>query len=879
MIRRVILTAILLIAALVSHAAISITAKAPATVGVGDQFRLQYAVNAANIGTQPQLAAIPDFDVVYGPAVSTSHSVQIINGNKSENSSTTFTYTLIARKEGTFQMPAVTLNIGGQNYTSNRPTVRVAKAGSAPAQQQSAGRQPMPQPQAASREKGDTYRLGPNDLYIEVSADKKEVYEQEPLLLSYKVYTTQALEQLQGKMPDLKGFVAKQIPLPRDKQLTVVNHNGRTVQTTTWSQYVMFPQQSGKLTIPSIPFEGVIAFANRNIDPIDAFFFGTNAVTRVNHTVNAPSLDITVKPLPAKPADFSGAVGSSFAITAALATKTPRENETLTLKVRIRGTGNIDLITPPEVRFPSDFEPLDNKVQADTKLTTRGMEGDLLIEYYAIPNHEGHFTIPPVELTYFSPADGQYHTISSGQPLAVNVAKGNPNSYAARQRMKNDDIRHINLAPLALGSDAREGIGLPVWSVYLLLAAMFLILYKTLQLRQHRQLDVEGRTHRRAGTKATALLRTARRMMEQGDAAAFYNATLTALRNFVADKVLLPPTDITKERIADLFAGYGVPADLTARYTDVISDCELHIYGVSSATPDQMASTYAAAENIIALLNPMLTKKKRKQHTMRNNSLLILSLLLVSLLTPMSAAAAGARTTPSHNLRLQKAYADTLYVQHHYAEAAEAYAELLKARPHDAQLLYNLGNSYYRLKDIPRAILAYERAAKLNPSDADCRHNLGLARAQTQDKFYSSSDLGIAWSFNSFVNTFGAAGWSYLAVAMFALLLAGVLVLRFAGTRRLKKIAFAVILVALVCIIVFNIFAAIQRRKYSDHSAAIVINTTKLMSTPDTTGTNLFTLHGGTKLSLSDTTLPQWTEVSLSDGQKGWVSNKDIEKI
>ena len=111
------------------------------------------------------------------------------------------------------------------------------------------------------------------------------------------------------------------------------------------------------------------------------------------------------------------------------------------------------------------------------------------------------------------------------------------------------------------------------------------------------------------------------------------------------------------------------------------------------------------------------------------------------------------------------------------------------------------------------------------------------------------------------------------------LLLAAILTLRFSAARRLKKWSFAVILLSAVCIVVFNIFAALQRSKYNDHSSAIIMTTTKLMSTPDTTGTNLFTLHGGTKVSLSDTTLPTWTEVSLSDGRKGWVSNKDFEKI
>lgn len=231
------------------------------------------------------------------------------------------------------------------------------------------------------------------------------------------------------------------------------------------------------------------------------------------------------------------------------------------------------------------------------------------------------------------------------------------------------------------------------------------------------------------------------------------------------------------------------------------------------------------------------------------------------------------------NGQSSKAAADTLYSQHHYAEAAEAYTSLLKANPDNAQLLYNLGNCYYRLKDIPHAILAYERAAKLNPSDGDCRHNLTLARAQTQDKFYSSSDLDIAWSINSFVNTFGAAGWAWLSALAFGVMLAAILLMRFSNVKWVKKWAFAVILLAVACIFLFICLSFVQRKKHSDHSHAIIMTTTKLMSTPDTTGTNLFTLHGGTKVSLNDTTLPAWSEVSLSDGQKGWINNNDMEKI
>ncbi|MBQ7741684.1 MAG: protein BatD [Bacteroidaceae bacterium] len=606
--KHIILSIILLLTTLGVNAAVTVTAKVPAVVGVGEQFRLQYTVNSGDVAGQPHIGSVASFDVVYGPAVSTSHSFTSINGHSTENSSTTFTFTLIARKEGKYQLPAVTLNVGGHNYTSNTPTLQVVKGnGNSTPQTHSSPLSPQPSPPSPH----SSHRVGPGDLYIEVSANKRTVYEQEPVLLSYNVYTTQALEQLQGKMPDLKGFVAKEVPLSRDKHLSIVNRNGRTIQTTTWSQYVMFPQQSGKLTIPSIPFEGIIAYVNRNIDPIDAFFFGTNATTRINHTVHAPSLDITVKPLPPKPSTFSGGVGNNFTISAALASKTPRENETLTLKVKISGTGNIDLITPPEVHFPADFEQLDNKSEANTTLTPEGMKGDLTIEYYAIPNHKGQYVIPPVELTYFSPADSQYHTISSGKPIVVKVAKGNPNSYAARQRMKNDDIRHIHLDPISADSAAGGGGMLPVAVAYVLLVALFVVAYMILQLRQRRSADVQGRLLRKAGTKANARLRTALRMMQSGKASEFYAETLGALRDFVADKLALPVTDVTKENISALFAEYGVSEELSLRYSEVVSECELHIYGVSSDDANQMQRTYHDAEEIITLLNPLLKKKKK----------------------------------------------------------------------------------------------------------------------------------------------------------------------------------------------------------------------------------------------------------------------------
>lgn len=603
--KRLYISTLLLLITVAIQAAVTLTAKAPATVGVGEQFRLQYTVNSANVSNRPQLSSIPNFKVVYGPATSTSQSIQVINGHASQSATTTFTYTLIAEKEGSFTLPSITLSVDGQSFTSNKPRVSVVK-GSGQSQSQAPSQQRGVPQQSVPANSSSAHSISPSDLYIEVSANKREVYEQEPLLLSYNVYTNLMLEQLQGKMPDLKGFVAKEIPLPRNKHLSIVRHNGRTTQTTTWSQYVMFPQQSGKLTVPSIPFEGTLVFPDRNIDPVDAFFLGSNALTRVNHTVNAPALDITVKPLPAKPEGFTGAVGRNFSVSAALATKQPRENEMFTLRVKIKGLGNIDLITPPEVQFPSDFETFDSKSDVKVELTTQGMEGELTIDYMAIPNHQGKFTIPPVKFIYFDPANGTYHTITSGESITVDVAKGNPNSYAARQRMKNDDIRHIHLGEIEASESSDFWLSPWMWLSYLLVIVAFVVCNVVIMSKQRNKQSGKSKSQGGKGALKSALALIG---AEKKDL--FYAEVLKTLQEFVADKTHLNYADINKDNIASLLSSYGVGEDTIKNYLDLVSECELHLYGVSDASEQEMQTTYNRAEEIISQLTPLL-KKKRK---------------------------------------------------------------------------------------------------------------------------------------------------------------------------------------------------------------------------------------------------------------------------
>ena len=848
-----------LLCALNSIAGVKLTAKAPSVVSVGEPFRLQYSINAS-VAASPNIQSIPGVKVAYGPAISTSQSYQSINGHVSQSSSTSFTFTLVAEREGTFTLPAITVNVGGKSYTSNRTQVKAVKAGSTASKVSSSRKnagQPYTPPQ--NNEVQDYHKISPSELYITSTANKYEVYEQEPLLLSYNVYTNLMLEQLQGKMPDLKGFVAKEIPLSRNKQLTLTRHNGRTVQTTTWSQYVMFPQQSGKLTVPSIKFEGVVAFPNRNVDPIDAFFYGSNVVTRVNHSVNAPSVNITVKPLPKSPVGFGGAVGHDFAIQSKLLTKEIRENETFNLQVVISGTGNIDLISPPKVEFPDDFEAYPPTTNAETKLTVNGLTGQLVVNYSATPNHKGTFVIPPVKFIYFNPQDAKYHTISTGSAIRVDVKKGSPNSLAARQRLKNDDIRDIHLGNVGTSGNSTFWLSAPFWLLDACLVLVILLIpFAVRRIDKIKNNQLFGRQN--SGDKLPSVEEFKENIPE------YYKQLLAAFRQFVALRTRTAEAELSKEKVRALLLQYGVEEKDIADCMDFVDNCEQHTYGAANSSVSEMNEQKLMVQNLMQRLKKQMKKGRRK--SIRNSQSIAGLLLMVMLVC-----------VPAGAYCQSKLKADSLYQQHHYSEALQQYKLLLKKQSNAPKLLYNAGNCYYRLKKYPEAILSYERSMRYNPADRDLRHNLTMARAHSTDKFYSASDLDLVFSFNYFVNTLSIDGWAWVSVISLFAIVCLCVVCRVSGKKYLRKVSAYVIASLAICIVLSNVFAYTQYCRCTDNTGAVIMTATPLRSTPDTSGKAILTLHGGTKVTLTDTSVPMWSEVKLPDGRKGWICNKDMENI
>ncbi len=238
-------------------------------------------------------------------------------------------------------------------------------------------------------------------------------------------------------------------------------------------------------------------------------------------------------------------------------------------------------------------------------------------------------------------------------------------------------------------------------------------------------------------------------------------------------------------------------------------------------------------------------------------------------------AVAGCTALPANN---KKALADSLYAAQNYQKAARLYEQILREGD-NANIYYNLGNAYYRMHDIARAILNYERAANREPGDSDIRFNLTLARSKTVDKIESNGDFFIVYWFRSFLNTFNTDQWGRLAITSFVLLLAGLLTYFFVHRLSIRKAGFGIAVAMFFLTILFNIFAYLQRCQYLDKTHAIVMQTSKIRSTPADAGTVIFSLHEGTKVKILDNTMRNWVQIRLSDGKTGWMPQKDIEMI
>lgn len=817
----------------------TLKAEGPDVVNVDGNFRIEYTANSTSmsnfrLGNIPQEA----FDVVFGPAVSTRSSHTIINGKATHESATTYTYTLVARKAGTYTIPAATAVVNGKQVSSN--TLSIIVSGESSSKQSSSA-----------------------DIFMQVTPSKTRVYEQEPLMVSFKLYTSSAPTNISGDLGELKDFIVNRMDDPRT-QISMSHEliNGRAYVTLEWQKYLLFPQKSGSLEIPAVPFEVTTIRRLQNIDPFEEFMNGGSGEVYDKHAVRSKAVTIHVEPLPSQPTGFSGGVGQ-FTIESSLDNETPQTNDVITLKVKVSGHGNMNMLSKPIVEFPADFDTYEPQVTDQTQLTVNGYEGTIEYEYTAVPRNPGVYDIEPIRLVYFDPEIGDYRTATTeGYHLKVAKGKGGvggSQDFANEQvngdifPIKEGDSELIKQEPLLFGSN-RYVISLGV--LFLVFISLFVIFHK----RAIERADIVNNRAKSANKVATKRLRKAARLMKDNKPGEFYDEALRALWGYVGDRLNMPVEQLSRENITDRLTERRVLPETTAQFIEAIDECEFERYAPGDPKGN-MQKVYQTAMTAIEHIETDMKRKIKKSGNIAKSIVLLLMLL------PLSLSAAT------------KQEADKAYLSGEYQLAISLYEEVLKEGS-SAEVHYNLGNAYYRTENLKMAILNYERALLLAPSDVDIRHNLQVAQSKTIDKVTPKSEMFFITWYRSLTNLLTSNQWAWLAIISLAMAIVLALLYLFANGIRLRKLGFFGGVVMLVLFLLGNLFAWQQGHNEATRDGAIIMTATvKVKTTPSETAKDAFTLHEGTKVTIVDDSMKDWKQVTLSDGRSGWLPASDMEKI
>lgn len=584
---------------------ISFTASAPDAVAVGDQFRLSYTVTTQKV-RDFRAPSIKGFEVLMGPSRSQQSSVQMINGQTTATSSITFTYILMATAEGDFTIPGATITAEGNQMVSNSVHVKVL-----PADQQSSGNTSG---NGGRQGGGNTSRassgtsVSNSDLFIKATASKTTVYEQEAFLLTYKIYTLVDLRAFDNvKLPDFKGFHSQEVELPNDRRWGLEHYNGRNYQTTVYRQFVLFPQQSGKLTIDAARFDAVIDKTTQVSDPFEAFFNGGGNVVQVKKSLLTPQLTIDVKSLPAgKPEDFSGGVGE-FNITSSINTTSVKTNDAVTVKLVISGSGNLKLLSNPEIKFPDEFEIYDPKVDNKFRLTNTGLSGSKIIEYLAIPRNAGTYKIPAVKFSYFDINSRSYKTLTT-EEYELHVEKGAGNAaqtianFTNKEDLKvlNEDIRFIKQNDVTLSPKGEFFFGSTTcWMFYLVPGILFVLFFIVYRKQIAANANVAKMRTKKANKVAVKRMKQAGKLLAENKKDAFYDEVLKALWGYISDKLNIPVSRLSKDNIEEELRNYGVDDVLIKEFLDALNNCEFARFAPGDDN-QAMDKVYSASLEVIS---------------------------------------------------------------------------------------------------------------------------------------------------------------------------------------------------------------------------------------------------------------------------------------
>lgn len=593
--QRFILYIILLLAVIPAKAAADFQLIPPRNVVEGRNFAITFRLSngKANPPAAPELEGCR---LLYGPSTSTMQSTEIINGHMTSSSSIDYTFTYRADKAGDVEVPAVSVSCEGRTLTTKAATFKILPPDSnaQPQQGVAPGQGSVQADDPTTQTPG---RISADDLIVRVSFSKSDVFEQEPVVATIKVYTKFDISSFMvTTQPAFEGFLTEELPV--NLQVEMEHFNGQNYHTAVLKRLLLYPQRSGKLSVNSGKYDVTIV----QYETINMGFFRTQRPVERQVTTSSNAATLQVNPLPEpKPDGFTGAVGH-FNVETSLEPELLRTNEAAVYSYIVKGTGNIKFLSEPTIQFPVGIDAYTPKTDIQAQVVGgSNMSGTFRTDITFVPQEVGNFTIEGTPFVYFDLDSKSYKTIEVPN-TPIRVLRGTsaaPTTQQTTIENKIDDILHIK--PVDVSDQAHE-IDYTFqktyyWLAYLVVALILVGLIVIYRRQIRLQADVTGRRLAKASRVATKRLKTAREFMNRHENDKFYEALSGALWGYMSDKLSIPSSQLTRDNISAKLAEYGLGEQQIEGVVDVLDRCEMARF--TPNTDADVADIYKAATNAI----------------------------------------------------------------------------------------------------------------------------------------------------------------------------------------------------------------------------------------------------------------------------------------
>ncbi len=871
--------------ALAAFAETDVRVQVPDVVAADEQFTVTFIIEGSEKPKDFTWDQGSDFQLVWGPQQSSSTSMQIINGKTTKSSQVTYSYVLLPKAKGTFILPAATAKLkGGKEISSKTVTVEVVGGGSSSSSSSSSRSQARP---ARPSSPGG---IADDDLFLNLSFSRTRAVVGEPIEATLKLYQRVNIAGFEdARFPSFEGFWSQETEAPTNIEFRRENYNDQIYNTAVLRKYILIPQQTGVITIDPAELVCLVQVrvaSSGGVSIFDGFFDDYRTIRK---RVSSSSYKINVSPLPAgAPASFGGGVGK-FSISAKLNKDSLMTHEAASLLVTVSGRGNVSLLETPKVNFPPDMEVYDTKVIDRTDKSSGGMTGSKTYEFPFIPRSHGDFEMAPIAYSYYDVNAGKYVTLTTpairfhvekGRETTASAGSGGMIQTVSRSGVKslNEDIRFISTKiPVFSAKGDFFIFSLGWWLTLLLSAVLAAALWLGLRKLAARRRDVAGSRKRKANKMAVKRLKSAGEYLKQNLYTAFYAELHKALLGYISDKLNIPMSELSKERIAELMESRNVDSALAEEFVTLLDACEFARYSPDTSH-EAMENHYNAAVAVISAIDSSLGRSRHpepKSHPeLGSGSKATLLALFLLLIPAMNAAAEDAYIDSLWN------QATVAYSEGHWEVAAAGYEMISNAGLESAALYNNIGNAYFKQSDLPHAILYYERALKLDPAYSDARYNLGIANNLIQDRIDPVPEFILKSWARECCYLLNGNIWAVLTLVLFILVLAMLLLFLLAARPAGKRTGFFCAIVFLLFALTTFSFSLWQKADYQRADGAIVMRpVSAVKSSPSSeSSTDLFILHEGTKVTILDE-VGEWRNILLADGRQGWIRSSDTELI